>query len=217
MASKAITVAVDPWRTKPVTLGAEVLDGMLHLEVKPPGAHLAIDAKAIASSGGTWEGPVRLGDHTVGAAAEGFLPVIRPVTLRRGKVEVVVLDLQVDPAAMNRRKARMAGPAYGVGAAGIIVGAVTGGVVLAKDSALKARCGGTTCPKAEQGTIDTIHTLGNVSVGGFVIGALGVAAGTVLVLAQPGKSGSPPGGKAGSLAGWSVGVGPLGLQCEGRF
>jgi hypothetical protein len=142
--------------------------------------------------------------------------VVRTVTLSEGGQERVSIDLA--PGAGGR-----GGPAWilpaavalgGVGVLGLGVGAVTGGLSLAKVSDIKSKCAGKPCPPTLRSEQDTAGTLGNVSTAGFVIGGLGAAAGGVLLYlfrprAQVGGHPQAPGWRA------SVGIGRV--DVEGSF
>ena len=81
--------------------------------------------------------------------------------------------------------------ALGVGAAGLLVGGVTGGIVLAKKSQLDGSgdCEGsgrdTECSPSS--TLDTYNHLRPVSTVGFVVGFVGAGIGTTLLLTQPSR------------------------------
>ncbi|HHH27998.1 MAG TPA: hypothetical protein ENK57_06600 [Polyangiaceae bacterium] len=68
-----------------------------------------------------------------------------------------------------------------VGAAGLILGAVTGGLSLAKASSAKEGCNDNICPPNpdQESDRDTSVTLAHVSTTGFVIGGVGAAVATV--------------------------------------
>jgi hypothetical protein len=73
----------------------------------------------------------------------------------------------------------------GVGGAGIVVGAVTGGLALSKHSALEKACPAASSCAGETSTISSFHTLGTVSdIGLFVGGAVAIT-GIVLVVTAP--------------------------------
>ncbi|MCA9620386.1 MAG: hypothetical protein KC731_15295 [Myxococcales bacterium] len=77
--------------------------------------------------------------------------------------------------------------AYGVGAAGLIMGVAAGGAFLSKQSKLKEDCAAddgdeTTCPPDLKDRGDSVLLLGDVSTAGWVIAGLGAVAGTVLVV-----------------------------------
>jgi len=73
----------------------------------------------------------------------------------------------------------------GVGGAGIVAGAVLGGVVLARESSLKEEDRG--CPDAcrEADAVDSYNRLRIVSGATFIAGAVTAAAGGVLLLTAP--------------------------------
>lgn len=108
--------------------------------------------------------------------------------------------------------------AYGAGAIGLALGAGMGAVTLGKKSELIGagnpygctadNAGGYTCSDPEaQKVLDGASTTAGISTAGFVLGAVGVAAGVTLtvVWARSGKS-APP--KVGTL----IGPGYVGLQ-----
>jgi hypothetical protein len=74
--------------------------------------------------------------------------------------------------------------AFGIGAAGIAVGSFAGVGAAKQKSALDAECGPTKkqCSAPFQGAIDDLHTQAAVSTAGFVVGGVGIAAGTVLLV-----------------------------------
>jgi hypothetical protein len=72
---------------------------------------------------------------------------------------------------------------FGVGAAGLIVGGVTGVMSLSKGSAAKDQCDGTRCPPAAEDDLDSARTLATVSNVGFAVGAIGIGVGVWQLLA----------------------------------
>lgn len=72
--------------------------------------------------------------------------------------------------------------AFGVGGAGLVVGAITGIASLSAVGDLEDACPAGTCPPDQQGTIDDAETLANVSNVGFAVGAAGVTVGVVLLV-----------------------------------
>jgi hypothetical protein len=82
--------------------------------------------------------------------------------------------------------------ALGVGAAGLVLGAVTGGLALSKHGDLKTACPTGACDTAaSQSTLSSYHTLGTLSTVGFVLGGVGLASGITLLVMAP-KSDSRP-------------------------
>jgi hypothetical protein len=91
----------------------------------------------------------------------------------------------------QRRFGLLAG---GVGAAGVIVGAITGTLTLAKKGSLQSTCGAFTgdrfvCPAGSRGQVDDTYssakTLGAVSTTAFIAGGVLLAAGVTLYFTAP--------------------------------
>jgi hypothetical protein len=167
--------------------------------------------------------PIDPGKHQVRAGAEGFTPVEEAVTAAEGKTVTVTLQLKADPNAPApppvtpspeekpsslRFKLGIAGVA--VGGAGIVLGAVAGGIALAKHGELAKKCpppSGNCDGSVTQGDLDSFRGVANGATAGFVLGAALAATGIVLMVTAP---------KAKPAAGaWItplVGPGALGLQ-----
>jgi hypothetical protein len=71
-----------------------------------------------------------------------------------------------------------------VGGAGLIVGAITGGIALSKHGALAQTCPNGHCT-GQQSAIDSYNLMGGLSTGGFVAGGILAATGVVLVIVAP--------------------------------
>lgn len=108
-------------------------------------------------------------------------------------------------------------PAYltiGLGGAGIVVGAITGGLALSAKGSLDEKCATkTSCPASAQDDIDTLSTMSTVSTVGFVVGGVVAAAGIVVVIALPRSK------PAKATADWNVDalLSPTGVALRGRF
>lgn len=199
-------------------------------------AAITVDGRAIAAASGT---AVRLdaGAHEVRVEAPGHAPFERRVTLpARGGVVVVEATLEHaagrpgDPSATPAPGEPSAAPgsddkierpsrvpafiAFGAGAAGLVVGAVTGAVSLAEVSDLKERCPANQCGPADQPDIDRAETLATVSTVGFAVGAAGAAAGVLLLLFLPGESAParPNTGSSAVRASPWIGLGAAGVR-----
>ncbi len=118
------------------------------------------------------------------------------ITLAEGQRAELALELPVrspvpDPDKGNdddgqgvdlRTWAYVAG---GVGAAGLLIGGITGAVVLGEKSTIEDNCDDTRCNTAGKEAADDAQVLATVSTVGFVVGIAGLAAGTVLWLVSP--------------------------------
>ena len=75
--------------------------------------------------------------------------------------------------------------AFGVGGAGLILGAVTGFIAMGKHSDLSNTCANGTCPASSQSDVDSYHSMATLSTVGFIVAGVGSAAGVVLLVTQP--------------------------------
>ena len=73
--------------------------------------------------------------------------------------------------------------AVAVGAAGLVVGAVTGGLAVAKKSDLDTACPGGACEPEFHGDVDSFETLRTTSTAVFVVGGVLAGTGITLVIA----------------------------------
>ncbi|MBI4704353.1 MAG: hypothetical protein HY744_24885 [Deltaproteobacteria bacterium] len=104
---------------------------------------------------------------------------------------------------------------FGVGAAGLIAGAITGGLSLAQAGELKDQCPGDVCTEDKRGDYDQMMLLANVSNVGFAVGAVGVGVGLLgLVLGGSSGDGSPAEAAAIPV---ELLVGPARVGVGGRF
>ncbi len=103
---------------------------------------------------------------------------------------------------------------FGVGAAGLLVGTITGIVTLTRSSSLEDECPEYQCPADKQSELDSAFTLAHVSTAGFVVGGVGVAVG-VLALLVGGSSKPDDSHQSGVSVQPLVGLGTVGLS--GRF
>jgi hypothetical protein len=80
--------------------------------------------------------------------------------------------------------------ALGVGAAGVVVGGVTGVIALGKKADLEDRCPERSCPQQAWEDNDSYDRLRTISTIGFVVGAVGIGTGGVLLWTTPSPSSS---------------------------
>jgi hypothetical protein len=101
----------------------------------------------------------------------------------------------------------------GIGAAGVVVGTISGVLALSKGSTLDGECsaGKTSCPNSAQSDISQLHTMQTLSSVGFGIGIGGVAIAAIVWLA----SSHPETKSSGSSVTAHVGIGSAGIS--GRF
>ncbi|MGA3124226.1 MAG: hypothetical protein ABSF69_26000 [Polyangiaceae bacterium] len=147
------------------------------------------------------------GAHWVKASAPGFAPAESTFVLVEGGEQTVTLAMDPlpearapsgrgepgSPAATSSRSATMplAIVSFGVGAAGLITGAVTGIVAASKHASL---INGGSCSKSgvcspnESGAVGTFRTIANVSTVAWIVGGAGAAAGLAFVLTAPKSS-----------------------------
>jgi len=123
-------------------------------------------------------------------------PVAAPTAKTAAKPETVGKPAQVSPkgALLSGKKGNPAGwgtqktlgvVALQVGGMGVVLGVVTGIMAMNKHGELVDACPGDVCPRGRQSTLGSYRTLGALSTVGFIVGAVGAAAGATLLLTAP--------------------------------
>jgi hypothetical protein len=151
------------------------------------------------------------GKHVVSASAKGFTPTSSDVDVQEGETRAVTLTLVEDAnglatappvkpndgavdaqsgaeATTHRHLSPLVYIGFGVGAAGLATGAVTGIIHLSKTSAVKDDyCnGGDACRAGFEGPRDSAKTFATIANIAFGVGIVGVAVGVVaLVTSKP--------------------------------
>jgi hypothetical protein len=176
-----------------------------------PNVTATVDASPVPRNvdGTSWD--VDPGQHTFTVTGPDGAKVAKTaVVLEAQKDQRIIVPLTApEPRRAGKSLWRPVGYAVGaVGVAGVIVGAVVGGVALSEK--------GSDCPTnlgcKPAGTASSIHTLGTVSTIGFVAGGILVAGGVAMVLFAPSKS-EPATASVAPL----VGPGAGGLLLTGRW
>ncbi|MBW2457699.1 MAG: hypothetical protein JRI68_24555, partial [Deltaproteobacteria bacterium] len=174
---------------------------------------LRIDNAFIPVNAARFPRRVDPGEHLVVVSAEGYAIQRRRVVVSQRDSAEVSIDMESDVEGADGAGAGMpwlSWVGFGVGAAGFIVGGVTGGVTLARVSDLDEQCPDRSCPATVQEDLDEAEVISHVSTVGFVVGGVGVAVGVVGLLL--GDSSTDP--EEVGLEPW-VGPGSVGLR--GRF
>lgn len=202
-----------------------------------------VDGKTVSFAGGVAV-RLNPGEHTITVTADGAKPVKTSVTLpEKGGVVRVPIVLEPEGGAVNgaggpatsasASAAASAGPsssaamppversrapafvAFGVAGAGIIAGAITGGLSLSMTGELKGVCKDNLCPPDERGKLDQATALANASTATFVIGGVAAAAGVVLLTVDLGSSTPKPVSLTSATVQPWISVGSAGIR--GRF
>jgi hypothetical protein len=103
--------------------------------------------------------------------------------------------------------------AGGVGVVGVVVGSVFGLKSMSDSDESEKHCSGNQCTAEGVALRDDALAAGNVSTVGFIIGGVGLAAGTILWFTLPSGSEARP----TTVGGLRVGVSPGGIALEQAF
>jgi hypothetical protein len=141
--------------------------------------------------------------------AEGAVTAIPP------EVRHDALSTTAAPAGTETQSTdSVAGPqrtwgwvALGVGAAGLLTGAVAG-IVIMSNTSLRNDCPNGACPSSKSGSVNTYNLLRNTSTAGFIVGGVGAAVGVTLLLWAPKHESEP------RMALW---LGPSSAGVKGSF
>lgn len=193
--------------------------------VSPQSAKVTIDGSPVSVIEGNMT-ELNPGNHRIEASVGGANPFVRYFSVSEGGTKTIDLELrknttQAAPVAPPPSDAGDGGTkgslvpggvALGIGAAGIVAGAVTGALSLGKVAELKERCQGSLCPTADKGAAGSAGLLGDVSTAAFIAGGVAAATGIVLVIARPGGS-----QKAAGPSPFQATIGPFGVHLRGSF
>jgi hypothetical protein len=179
--------------------------------------------------------PTDPGDRTIRATADGFLPAEVAISLSAGQKKETSLELLPKPpevvaeVAPPPKKVKPAPPppqetkvnpltyvAFGVGGAGLAVGAVTGILFLSEKSELDAACPAQDrCPPGTD--TSSFYTYSYVSGISLLVGLAGAGTGVALLLTQPKQSDKEAEQKVEQKAEMVpyVGIGQVGVR--GKF
>lgn len=185
-----------------------------------PGVAITMDGRPFGVPGAAVE--VDPGDHTVSVEAAGFRKLEKRLVAVEGRKQrrlVVIMDRAAaaqiasktsPPTGRSGRPPTLAWVAFGVGGAGLLIGATAGLVAGGKHSTLQGGCNNAagTCAPQYAGDLDSFHTWRTVSTVGYVVGALGIAGGAVLWFTAP---------KARDATRTGVWLGPASAGITGRF
>jgi len=192
-------------------------------------AQLVFDGELVPAAAAQAPRKVNPGRHVV-VARSGTLEKREEFTISEREARTVTVDLRpvaaaVEPVAPTPNgsgsplpKILMFG-GFGVGVAGVGIGAVTGLLSIAKVSDVKKDCIGDVCKPSRQGDIDAARSLGTVSTVAFVVGGVGIGAGVVGIVLSGRAPKEPPGGTSARAARLTFvpEVGPTWIGAHGSF
>jgi hypothetical protein len=176
--------------------------------------------------------PADVGSRTIEVSAEGYVTKEAPLSLvagQRAEVELELEQVQVQapppppppaikhvvhrpaPQAVESKPNTLAYVAFGVGGAGLAIGAVTGVLFLSERSKLTSACPNGKCPPSARDDLGRFHFYSYTSGVSLLVGLAGAGAGVALLLSKP-KSEEPQ--KAAHVTPY-VSLGSVGV--EGAF
>jgi hypothetical protein len=214
----------------------EASDQQAALAPQVPEVRLTLAAGATAGTVVTCDGkavdPGTLqldpGEHVLTTQPPGGKVIEQRLTLARGDKRSLTLDVQgatgtgahepvapAEPGAGPSGRRIGAYVAGGVGVVGLVMGAVTGGLMLSKKGAISMGCkdlgnGSESCTADGAAAGNSAKTLGAVSSAGFVLGLVGLGVGATLFFTEP-----KPSAAAGGAASLSLGLLSLGPETRG--
>jgi hypothetical protein len=197
-------------------LAARIPSIQVKVEGPSAGAEISIDGDVVPADAAAQPRKVNPGKHVVSATAQGYEPASVEVDVVEGQVVPAVLTMTPVAAAPSVAPTKPGGLSplvfvgFGVGAAGLIAGSVTGALSLSKTSSIEGRCTDGICPSSTAADISSANTLANVSNISFALGAAGVAVGVVGIFLS-GSSGEKTPASGGIRIMPAIGPGSVGV------
>ena len=175
----------------------------------PTNPQVTIDGQVVPTAALGLKRPVDPGSHQVKVSADGYIAT--EATFQVGEGGATEAKLKMDKAPGGAVAGPAPGPtepgpdtgpkngggsktpaliAFGVGGAGLLVGAITGIIAIGKHGDLKDKCNSDgNCPNNLQSDVDSYKSMGTISTIGFIVAGVGGATGVVLLLtASPKES-----------------------------
>jgi tetratricopeptide (TPR) repeat protein len=202
----------------------------------PAGTQVARDGVTVAA--GELGAPIMLdpGEHVFTTQAPGGPSTEQRVTLEKGEQRTLTLEVRVaatgtgtagpvkpPPGAVSGRRVATY-VAGGLGAAGVVLGAVTGGLMLAQLDAINAGCtdsgtGVASCTPEAATAGNDAKTFGNIATAGFAAGLALAGVAVVLFVTEPRPAKAKAADSGSSWLGVGLSVGPRGttVGVRGRF
>ncbi len=190
-------------RSEADTLGADLAPRIPSIKITVEGlkpgvtAVVTVDGAELPAAALGLPRKTNPGAHVVAANAPGVAPVRKSITVAERQELPIALTFGGAPSGEEQGGAGPTGPtadsgrpssivpwiAFGAGAVGLGVGAITGIVSLSKASSAKSLCPtDSTCKPAAQSDIDASKTFAVVSDVGFGVAVAGAAVGLVTLL-----------------------------------
>lgn len=184
------TPAYDKARTSAAALEQQLIKRIPAIVVQVEGAGgdsytVTIDGRTIEQEEMGKPRRVDPGKHIISVAGEEFEDAQQEIEMAEGEVltiPVVLKRLSGPRKSKGWTSSPLVWSGFGVGAAGIIAGSVTGILSLNQTNDIKNVCNGNACPTTKRDDINEANTLANVSNISFAIGGAGVVVGVVGIL-----------------------------------
>ena len=195
--------------------------------VAPPKTEveLVLDTETLSSALVGAERPTDPGEHVLVATAVGMKKAEQKFEISESETKTVTITLEPDPnykppappvpvgpKAPQGRDLTLAWVSVGVGAAGLAVGGIFGGLALVKKGSLDGECTpDKICGLGAQSDLDAAQAFGTISTVGFVVAGVGAAAAVIFFLwpAPKAEPTAPP--KSGVFLRPILGPGSVGL------
>jgi hypothetical protein len=182
-----------------------------------PGAHVitvsaagfeTARAQVTVKEGAALTVPVTLKPGSSGPVIAPGVPVTNPGQTAAGSPETQ----GTAPAKPSSALSLLVPIGFGVGGAGLLAGAITGGLTLSKASSIKSKCDtGGTCP-GQADALASARTLGNVANVSIGVGAAGVVLGVVGIVLSKRTPPASPGPASAFQVEPLIGPGVLGAR-----
>ncbi|HEY2514085.1 MAG TPA: PEGA domain-containing protein [Polyangiaceae bacterium] len=191
------------------------------------GAEITLDDASIGRTPLAEPALIGTGRHKLSISRPGYVPVTKTVDIAGGDRLTIPLDLaevprEGEPGAAAQTAAVVEAPSHapafvvgGIGVAGVVVGAIFGGLAIGNKSSLNGECDAAKhCTASSQPDIDAFSRNTTISTVGFSVGLVGLAAGTIIFLTERPKTEPTPVPAALRVTPW---VGPGSAGVSGTF